>query len=192
MLLFYKYFNDPDINTITISWFLPKTYMYSEWLLKHSYVYDENETTKEILVGSKMMLTFSSRAPLPLSLTFMTFVIKPQIYVKFCLKTEITLFLGKMPKINDNTVETWLLRWESIYLLILAIPRRFSAWERHSYFAKRTYELWFFSRSCRCFPFWSNYNYKINGLTLRKEAAIECQPIKKCLLKMYCLQGFLP
>ena len=140
MLLFYKYFNDPDINTLIIFWFPPKTYMHSEWLLKYSYVYNENETTKEILAGLKMMLTFLSRAPRPLSLTFMTFVIKPQIYVKLCLKTEITLFLGKMRKINGNTVETWLLRWYSIYLLILAIPRRFSAWEWHSYFAKKTLE----------------------------------------------------
>ena len=74
--------------------------------MKYSYVYNENETTKEILAGLKMMLTFLSRAPRPLSLTFMTFVIKPQIYVKLCLKTEITLFLGKMRKINGNTVET--------------------------------------------------------------------------------------
>ena len=40
-------------------------YMYPELVLNSSYVYDEIETSKEVLAGLKMMLTFVSRATSP-------------------------------------------------------------------------------------------------------------------------------
>ena len=45
-------------------------YMYSESVLNSSYVYDEIETSKEVLAGLKMMLTFLSRATSPPSFTY--------------------------------------------------------------------------------------------------------------------------
>ena len=39
--------------------------MYPELVLNSSYVYDEIETSKEVLAGLKMMLTFVSRATSP-------------------------------------------------------------------------------------------------------------------------------
>ena len=45
-------------------------YMYSESILNSSYVYDVIETSKEVLAGLLMMLTFLSRAASPPSLTF--------------------------------------------------------------------------------------------------------------------------
>ena len=45
-------------------------YMYSESVLNSSYVYDEIETSEEVLAGFQMMLTFLSRATSSPSLTF--------------------------------------------------------------------------------------------------------------------------
>ena len=44
--------------------------MYSESVLNSSYVDDVIETSKEVLAGLKMMLTFLSRATCPSSFTF--------------------------------------------------------------------------------------------------------------------------
>ena len=44
--------------------------MYSESLLDSTYVDDVIETSKEVLSGLKMMLTFLSRATCPSSYTF--------------------------------------------------------------------------------------------------------------------------
>ena len=43
------------------------------------------------------------------------FVIKPQIYVKLCLKTKIALFLGKMWKNDSNALKTWPLGTDTAY-----------------------------------------------------------------------------
>ena len=45
--------------------------MYSESVLKSSYVYDVIDTSKEVLAGLKMVLTFLSRATTPLVLLFL-------------------------------------------------------------------------------------------------------------------------
>ena len=45
-------------------------YMFSESVLNSSYVYDEIETSEEVLAGFKMMLPFLSRATSSPSLTF--------------------------------------------------------------------------------------------------------------------------
>ena len=45
--------------------------MYSESVLNSSYVYDEIETSKVVLVGLKMMLTFLSLALCLLNFTFL-------------------------------------------------------------------------------------------------------------------------
>ena len=112
---FCKYFN-------TLRYFL-----YSQSVLNSCYVYNESETSKELLASLEMMLTFLSRTrstpgftffwlkvTLPYSSYFCLkiitsiflktfgeryyaiFAMKPPIYVKLCLKTEIALFLGKM------------------------------------------------------------------------------------------------
>ena len=54
--------------------------MYSESVLNSSYVYDVIETSKEVLAGLNMMLTFLSRATSPPSFTF--FVKKSYLYLK--------------------------------------------------------------------------------------------------------------
>ena len=45
--------------------------MFSESVLNSSYVYDEIETSEEVLAGFKMMLPFLSRATSSPSLTFL-------------------------------------------------------------------------------------------------------------------------
>ena len=44
--------------------------MHAEIVLNSSYIYDEIETSKEVLAGLKMMLTFLSRAKNPPVLLF--------------------------------------------------------------------------------------------------------------------------
>ena len=97
--------------------------MYSESVLNSSYVYNIIKTSKEVLAGLKIKLTFLPRATsLPSFIFFQIkvtpqyssyfclkyfaiFVIRPQIYVKLCLTTEIALFLQKMWKNDGNTLE---------------------------------------------------------------------------------------
>ena len=58
-----------NIST-TLKYFSTKVYMYSESVSNSSYVYDVIETSKEVLAGLKIMLTFLSRSACPSSFTF--------------------------------------------------------------------------------------------------------------------------
>ena len=100
----------------------------SELLSNSSYVHDVIETSNEVLAGLKMMFTFLSRPKYPPVLLFSDksqtaiflillsknitkiflesfgwryfakCVIKPQIYVKLCLKTELLYFYKRCGK----------------------------------------------------------------------------------------------
>ena len=121
--VFYKYFNHLEVFSNKSIYFLNQY-----WII---FVSDVTETSKEVLAGLKMLLTFLSPAASPSQFYFFRikvtllyssyfcqkkkkkkllrfflknfgwryfaiFVIKPQSYVKLCLKTEIAPFLQKM------------------------------------------------------------------------------------------------
>ena len=72
---------------------------------------------------------------------FARFVIKPQIFVKLCLTTEITLFLQKMWKNDGNALKTWPLGTDRAYNCYFSQYtgdlKETVAWKRHSYFTKK-------------------------------------------------------
>ena len=70
--------------------------MYSESVLNSSYVDDVIETSKEVLAGLKMMLTFLSRATCPSSFTFFCITVTLQYASYLGLKNTCKIFLKNL------------------------------------------------------------------------------------------------
>ena len=74
--------------SVTLRYFL-----YSQSVLNSYYVYDESETSKELLASLEMMLTFLSRARSTPGFTFFWLKVTPPYSSYFCLKSITRIFL---------------------------------------------------------------------------------------------------